>query len=102
MLLIGNTTSFQLPLKTFEYLGAKRPILCIRNGENDLVANLVEPLRRGIVVENRPECIAAGIRGAYDLWKRGQLDAQFKLDELDEFTWSRAGEKLNSILSDIR
>ena len=101
LLLIGNATSFQLPLKTFEYLGAKRPILCIRNGENDLVAGLVEPLRRGLVVENRPECIAAAIRGAYDLWKYGQLDAQFNLGDLDDFTWSHAGAKLHSILSDL-
>jgi hypothetical protein len=102
LFLIGNATSFQLPLKTFEYLGSKRPILCIRNGENDLVANLIEPLRRGIVVENRPECIAAAIRGAYDLWKRGHLDAKFNLDDLDEFTWCRAGAKLHSILSNVR
>lgn len=101
LLLIGNATSFQLPLKTFEYLGAKRPILCIRNGENDLVAGLIEPLRRGIVVENRPDCIAAAIRVAYDLWKRGQLDAQFNLGDLDEFTWCHSGEKLDTILSDV-
>jgi len=98
---IGNATSLQLPLKTFEYLGAKRPILCIRNGENDIGAGLVESLQRGIVVENRPECIAMAIRAAYDLWKHGRLDAQFNLNDLDEFTWSRAGAKLHSVLSRI-
>lgn len=101
LLLIGNATCFQLPLKTFEYLGAKRPILCIRNGKNDLVAGLVEPLRRGIVVDNRPECIVTAIRAAHDLWTRGQLDAQFDLGELDEFTWSHAGAKLHSVLTSL-
>jgi hypothetical protein len=101
LLLIGNATSFQLPLKTFEYLGAKRPILCIRNGENDLVSTIIEPIRRGIVVENRPECIAAAIRRAYHLWKCGQLDGQFNLAALDDFTWSRAGAKLHSVLIGI-
>jgi hypothetical protein len=101
LLLIGFAHSLQLPLKTFEYLGANRPILCIRNGENDLVVGLVEPLRRGMVVDNRPECIETAIRAAYDLWKRGQLDAQFDLGELDEFTWSHAGAKLHSALSSI-
>jgi hypothetical protein len=101
LLLIGFAHALQLPLKTFEYLGANRPILCIRNGENDLVVGLVEPLRRGIVVDNRPECIATAIRAAYDLWKRGQLDAQFDLGELEEFSWSHAGAKLHSALSRI-
>lgn len=101
LLLIGFAHSLQLPLKTFEYLGANRPILCIRNGDNDLVVGLVEPLRRGMVVDNRPECIARAIRAAYDLWKRGQLDTQFNLGELDEFTWSHAGAKLHSALNSI-
>jgi hypothetical protein len=101
LLLIGFAHSLQLPLKTFEYLGANRPILCIRNGENDPVAGLVEPLRRGMVVDNRPECIATAIRAAYELWKRGHLDAQFNLGELDEFTWSHAGAKLHNVLRTV-
>lgn len=101
LILIGNTASFQLPLKTFEYLGAKRPILCIRNSENDPAADLVGSLRRGMVVQDRPELIAAAIRAAYGLWKCGQLDSQFNLGDLEEFTWCHSGARLHSILSRI-
>jgi glycosyltransferase involved in cell wall biosynthesis len=99
LFLMGNATPFQLPLKTFEYIGAGRPILCIRNNDNDLAANLVASLRRGIVVEDKPDCIASAIREAYDLWKCGLLNEQFNLGDLNEFTWSNAGAKLHDILS---
>ena len=99
LLLIGNDAPLQLPLKTFEYIGAKRPILCLRNGRNDQAADLIGPLRRGMVVDNRPECIAAAIRSAYGLWKRGDLESQFNLDDLHEHTWVHSGAKLHSILS---
>jgi hypothetical protein len=52
LLLIGNVGGLQIPRKIFEYIGARRPILAIRMGKDDLAANLVEKLNRGIVVEN--------------------------------------------------
>lgn len=101
LLLIGNDAPLQLPLKTFEYIGARRPILCLRNGRNDLAAELLEPLRRGIVVDNKPDCIAAAIRAAYDLSRAGRLEERFDLTGLDEYTWVHSGEKLYTMLSAI-
>lgn len=101
LLLIGNDAPFQLPLKTFEYIGARRPILCLRNGQNDLAAELLEPLRRAFVVDNKPECIALATRAAYAAWLRGELDAHFNLQDLQEYSWARQGAKLHTVLSNI-
>jgi hypothetical protein len=101
LLLIGNTTSLQLPLKVFEYIGARRPILCVRNGEQDLAANLLGPLSRGIVVASDAGAIARGIRQAYDLWAKGELENTFSLEDRDEFTWARSGTLLNAMLRRI-
>jgi hypothetical protein len=101
LVLIGFQTPLLLPMKTLEYIGAKRPILCIRNCEHDIAADLTVRLRRGIVAQNTPGSIAAAIREAYNLWKCGRLDPKFHLDDLPEFTWSHAGATLHSILTGL-
>jgi hypothetical protein len=101
LLLVGVNDPLRLPLKVFGYVGAKRPILCIRNSEHDLAANLTHSLRRGIVAANSADSIATAIRAAHSLWRCGNLDAQFELGDLHELAWSETGAKMHRILTSL-
>ena len=99
LLAIGNKGGLQLPGKLLDYFGARRPILMLKNDAHDIAADLVESTGTGLVVENRAESIAAGIRRLHDWWRDGSLDGRFKLGAGGEYSWSHQEEKLAEALS---
>jgi len=52
---LGNKLDTQVPGKIFEYMGSRRPILCIIQNKKDPVAKIVRNLGIDEVCFNEPE-----------------------------------------------
>ena len=98
-MLIGKRGGYQLPGKLFDYIAARRPILMIKNDQHDISANMVARLSRGLVVENEPDAIAAGIRQLYAWWQEGTLDGHFDLSQSDDYSWAAQCDKMARVLT---
>lgn len=60
------------PAKVFEYLAARRPILCLTD-PTDVAAALVRQARAGLVCANEDlEGVYAGLRTLYERWARNE------------------------------
>jgi len=59
LLLLGNHGGVQVPSKLYEYLGARRPILMLREDEEDESAAIIGGTGAGWVVSNDERSIAA-------------------------------------------
>ena len=101
LLHIGNITDAQVPGKIYEYIGARRPILCIRGGTGDASAEFVIRYNKGIVVNNNKEAIKAGIMRLYELWEKDLLDTRFNIDIIEDFTWRKSAENITGIIEDL-
>lgn len=99
LLLIGNRGGLQLPGKLLDYLGARRPILALRNDTHDIAAGLVAARNAGPVVPNEPAAIADAIRTLFDWWRDGSLDGRFTHDGAPEFTWESLEDDLDRTLT---
>ncbi len=98
LLHIGNATDVQVPGKIYEYLGARRPILCVKGCAGDASAELVLRYNRGIVVENRESSIKEAILMLFRLWQRQSLEEHFNLQDLPCFSWQKSAERLLRIV----
>ncbi|HEX9665144.1 MAG TPA: glycosyltransferase [Thermodesulfobacteriota bacterium] len=98
LLLIGHRGRVQVPGKIYEYIAAKRPILSIKNDEADLASKLVEKLNRGITVQNNPQMIKDSLIHFHNLWKNKNLDRNFNLQYVDDYSWERLGNKLHETI----
>lgn len=49
LLSLGNSTNFQLPSKTFEYMSMLKPIVHIANNENDLTIDILSKYKTHII-----------------------------------------------------
>lgn len=59
--------------KLFDYLAVRRPVFAL--AENNEAARILEETQAGMCVSpEKPEAIAAGLRRAFDLWRRGELE----------------------------
>lgn len=101
LLLLGNDSEYQLPGKIFEYAGARRPILAVKNSPKDLGAEFVREHNLGVIVNNEPEAIARAIEELYAMWKAGKLDKPFNLCGLPDFEWEAISDKLAALLKEI-
>ncbi len=101
LLHIGNVTDIQVPGKIYEYIGARRPILCIKGGGRDLSSELIIRHNKGIVVDNYKNEIKEGIIKLHSLWQKGLLDKSFNLNLIDDFSWQRHAEDLSKIIEEI-
>lgn len=98
LLHLGNTIDIQVPGKFYEYIGANRPILAIRNTQNDPSAYIIERHNKGLVVQNSKTDIKAGILQLYTMWQQGTLDTSFNLGQAHDFSWARRAEQFIEIL----
>ncbi len=101
LLFISNAVDTQVPGKLYEYIGAKRPILCITDNMDDLSATLIRDTHRGIVVQHHKEQIKEAIVRLYDLWREGSLDRSFNLDELNEYTWYNSAKNIGEVIDKL-
>jgi glycosyltransferase involved in cell wall biosynthesis len=101
LLNIGNVTDIQVPGKIYEYIGARRPILCLKGNDRDPSAGIIMRYNRGIVAENRKEDIQEGVTKLYELWQKNVLDTHFNLDEIEEFTWRRRAEAVSDLIQTL-
>jgi glycosyltransferase involved in cell wall biosynthesis len=76
---IGNTQSYQVPGKYYEYLGSGRPILHLYKNADDPTAALIANQRRGVAVLDHPQSIATALSRLLYFWQHGELDGQFSL-----------------------
>jgi glycosyltransferase involved in cell wall biosynthesis len=98
LLLVGHRGGMQVPGKIYEYIAAQRPILSIKNGEDDLSAKLVEKLNRGIIVQNDIHAITESFKQLHNLWKNKDLERNFNLEYVDDYSWDRLGNKLHETI----
>lgn len=98
LLLIGNRGGLQLPGKVLDYLGARRPILALRNDAHDIAADLVAAHGAAHIVPNEPEAIAAGLRQVHAWWADGSLDSRFRHGGAPEFAWQNLEDLLDEAL----
>lgn len=101
LIFISNSTDTQIPGKIYEYIGAKRPILCITRDIKDPSARLILDTNRGIVVSDNKEDIKKGIKELYRLHKEGKLDTYFNLTDLTEYTWYNSAKKISEVIQTI-
>jgi glycosyltransferase involved in cell wall biosynthesis len=96
LIYLGNKLESQVPGKFYEYLGSKKPILCIIQHPEDAVASLVRKLRIGEVCLNEPEEIARAISKLYEHWLRGEMEEVYRYEEekVKEFSWQNQAQKL--------
>jgi glycosyltransferase involved in cell wall biosynthesis len=101
---LGNRQSYQIPGKLFEYFGAARPILHIASSADDPAAEVLAATRRGMVVVNRRERIAAALRELYQDWEAGALDRRFDLTPgaVRAYAWSAGAARLRDLCEQIR
>ena len=99
LLAVGNQGGHQLPGKLLDYIGARRPILMLKNDAHDIAADLVTATRTGLVVDNTTAGIADGIRRMYAWWSEGTLDSRFDLGAGTEYAWAHQEQHLADVLS---
>lgn len=88
------------PAKTFEYFGARRPILCVP-GDGGMLDTLIRETNTGVSL-GEPASIAEHILTAHDLWKRGQAAAYEPNEELvRHFTRKRLTHSLAAVLDGL-
>lgn len=100
LLNIGNLQSYQLPGKIYEYLGAGKPVLHIRSGEDDTGADLVQHLNAGLVVTNDRMAIMTGLQHLVELWRNHRLAQSFPVNStaIAQYSWSARAKTLLQLL----
>jgi glycosyltransferase involved in cell wall biosynthesis len=89
-----------LPAKTFEYFGARRPILCVP-GDGGLLDELLRETRTGVVCET-PDAIARHVIDAYQAWREGSAMSYVPdAEAVSRFTRRSQAAQLASVLDSI-
>ena len=101
LLLINDTPNAKviLPGKFFEYMAAKRPILCIGPLDGD-AAQVIEDVKAGIVIEkNNQEEMQNVIHELYRKFKSGELSISSK--DIEKYSRKSLAEKMAERLDAI-
>jgi hypothetical protein len=86
--------------KVFEYLGARRPILCIP-GDNDCVDALLKETKAGVVCRNAEET-AAQVLHWYEEWQQtGVLSYCARNEQIMKYSRERQAGQLAELLDSI-
>jgi glycosyltransferase involved in cell wall biosynthesis len=96
LIYLGYKHDNRVPGKFFEYLGSKKPILCIIQNEKDPVAKIIKTLEVGEVCFNEPEEIAKAISKLYEHWLKDEIEKTYIYEEnkIKEFSWQNQAQKL--------
>jgi glycosyltransferase involved in cell wall biosynthesis len=88
------------PAKTFEYFGARRPILCVP-GDGGVLDALLDETRTGVVCAT-PDAVTRHIVAAYETWHaRGAVPYDADADSVSRFTRKHQASRLASVLDSI-
>jgi glycosyltransferase involved in cell wall biosynthesis len=100
LLSIGNSQSFQIPGKVYEYLGIGNPILHISSAVTDEAGALITQTCAGWVVQNNANSIERALREIHTHWMEGTLESTFVRDEnaIAEFAWSKRATQYKEVL----
>jgi len=100
---LGNKLESQVPGKFYEYLGSKKPILCIIQDEKDPVVGLVRNWRIGEVCFNQSEEIAKAISKLYENWLKNEISHiyVYEEDRIREFSWQNQTQKLIEVMEKL-
>jgi hypothetical protein len=101
LLFFGNSSSYQLPGKIFEYFAARRPILSIKYAERDLAADLIQKHHRGACVMNDFAKIADELKKLHCAWREMRLDSAYNLEAIDTFSWKAVSRNLRSVIMKV-
>jgi hypothetical protein len=101
LLLFGGEGEIQIASKIFEYIAARRPILCVKGGEKDPTLKILQESNRGIIVDNKTEKIYLEIIRLYNLYQKQKLESSFDLSEKLEYSWENRARELYKICCEI-
>jgi glycosyltransferase involved in cell wall biosynthesis len=103
LIYLGNKLDAQVPGKFFEYLGSRRPVLCIVQNKEDPVAKIVRNLGIGEVCSNEPGEIYQVLERFYKLWAGNKIEAVYPYQEVQikEFSWQNQVQKLLDYLKNL-
>jgi glycosyltransferase involved in cell wall biosynthesis len=97
LLVIGTRSRHQIPGKVIEYIGARRPVLCLSTGEGDLAAEFVKEHGLGIVVPNDAQSILEALMRLHRLWRMGKLETIYRPKDVERFSWQCLAGRLEEI-----
>lgn len=103
LLNFGNAQSYQIPGKLYEYLAAGRPILHIRNSNDDPGVDLLKQSGLGVVVDNDSGSIAAALTALLERWRAGRLSVSesVTLQLQAQHGWRTRAQLISDIIADI-
>jgi glycosyl transferase family 4 len=98
---IGNTAMPQLPGKFFEYFGLPTPVLHLTASAPDEQAGLLAQLRRGWVVRNDADAIAAQLQELLTLHRAGRLHEGLDLSAgpVADHAWPRIAGRFADLVA---
>jgi glycosyltransferase involved in cell wall biosynthesis len=95
VLMAPEAQFYGIPAKTFEYIGSRRPILCL--GHRGATADVVRRAGAGLVVDPQDvSAIAAAIERLFCTWRAGQTVVS--ADDRSRFARSRLTRSLVDVL----
>jgi hypothetical protein len=101
LLHIGNANDVQVPGKIYEYIGAGKPILCIKGGDGDISADIIMRYNKGIVVPNNTDIIKKAIGQLYELWEKHLFEKTFNFEPIEEYTWAKKAQDIHNIIENL-
>ncbi|RYD75939.1 MAG: glycosyl transferase family 1 [Sphingobacteriales bacterium] len=92
-------TKGRIPMKLFEYMGARRPVLALGETDSD-VANILNESKAGLTIayENASE-IKASVLKYYDAWKNNK--SLFSPQNIEQYSFRNLSAKMAALLDEI-
>lgn len=103
LLNIGNSQSYQLPGKIFEYLVTGKSILHLRGSALDPTEEILSDVASSVVADNSCEAIADALKKIIERWHERQLGMSFsEVEDLRSLHgWSARAAALHKLLIDV-
>ncbi len=103
LLNIGNSQSYQLPGKIYEYLVTGKAILHLRGSALDPTEDILKDVESSYVVDNERKPISAALRNIIECWQQGRLGmSDGSIEDLKALHgWSARAEALQRLLAGL-